>query len=251
MPGEGGWAIILGFQGGVMKSLEKYAKRLETDWKLVRIRRVMWIDMDARVREIFKEIDGSPHAHWYGNLYIHSGLHPDVQKYYVTERMNQLQVTCGIRLLGLRGIEEVEETKVVDDVEQTVKRIKPKTHMEKEAAMWFSQAPAGGVTVFMSPYKSDIANMSEKEIIIGFFKDPTKLTDRKIRKMFSRFFKYLSISSAYHQHTALDYAWRLWLMYLDIRSRKFWKAFVAINALIIFGGALVTVLAYLLQSPKP
>ncbi len=234
-----------------MKSLEKYAKRLAVDWQLVRVRRVMWIDMESRIRKIFGEIDGSPHANFYGNFYIHNGLHPDAQKYYVTERINQLQITCGLRLLGLRGVEEVEETKVVNEVEQSVKRIKPTTLMEKEAAMWFAQTPAGGVTVFMSPYKSDWVNMNEKEIIIGYFKDPARLTDRKIRKMLARFFKYLSISSALHQHTAIDYMWRLWFIYLDIRTRKFWKAFLAFNAIVIFMGALVTVLGYLPQSPKP
>jgi len=70
--------------------------------------------------------------------------------------------------------------------------------MEKEAAMWFAQTPTGGVTVFMSPYKSDLVSINEKEIIIGFFKDPARLTDRKIRKMLATFSKYLSISSALH-----------------------------------------------------
>ncbi|ANI56093.1 hypothetical protein PDR5_43630 [Pseudomonas sp. DR 5-09] len=83
------------------------------------------------------------------------------------------------------------------------------------------------------------------------FKDPVQLTEGKLRQLFANFFKYLSITSALHNHTILDYAWRLLLMYLNVRSRRIWKIFVAINALLIFGGALLTILGYFINSQAP
>lgn len=230
------------------KALEKYAKKLETDAMLARIRRVMWIDMDARIRKMFEEVKGSPHANWYGGIGIHNGLHPEAEELHVTDRLNHLQITCMTRLLGIASVKRFEDVKEIDGVEQKVRGIKWTTHVENESAMWFSQTPSGGVTVFMSPYKSDLVSMNEKEIIIGTFKDPSKLSERRIKKLFARYFKYMSITSALHSHTPLDYAWRLWLMYLDVRSRRGWKMIVAINVLIIFGGALFTILGYFLKS---
>lgn len=230
------------------KALEKYAKKLETDTKVVRIKRVMWIDMEARIREMFEEVESSPLADWYGGLRIHNGLHPKAKELHVTDRLNHLQITCMTRRLGIASVKEFEEAREIEGVKKKVRVIKRTTHVENESAMWFAQSPSGGVTVFMSPYKSDLVSMNEKEIIIGIFKDPSKLTERKIRNLFAKYFKYMSISSALHNQTPLDYAWRLWLMHLDVRSRKVWKTFVAINVLIAFGGALFTILGYFLKS---
>jgi len=229
------------------KAFEKYANAMLADWNQVFVRRMMWADMEARVKNLFKEIESSPQADWFGGIRIHGGLHPDAKEIHVTDRLNQLQVTCMTRLLGIRSVKNAEETREIDGVERKVHVVKRTTHMETEACMWFSQSPSGGVTVFMSPYKSDLVSMNEKEIIIGMFKDPNRLTERNIRKLFSRFLKYRQISSALHHHTFLDYGWRLWLTYLDVRHRRVWKTVVAINVLIIFGAAFFTVLGYFLK----
>ncbi len=50
------------------KALEKYAKRLQKDAEVAFIRRMMWIDMEARIREMFREIESSPQARWYHAL---------------------------------------------------------------------------------------------------------------------------------------------------------------------------------------
>lgn len=229
------------------KAFDKYTKAMISDWNQVFVRRVMWADMEARIRALFQEIETSPQANWVGGIRIHSGLHPNAKKFHVTDRLNQLQVTCMNRPLGIRGIKAFEEMRQIDGVEQKVKGVKRITHFESDACMWFSQSPSGGVTVFMSPYKSDLVTMNEKEIIIGTYKDPSRLTEQKIRALFSTFFKYRKISSALHNHTVLDYIWRLRLMYFDVRNRRVWKTFIAINVLIIFGGAFFTILGYFLK----
>lgn len=233
------------------KALEKYAKKLQKDAEVAVIRRMMWVDMEARIRDMFKDVENSPHARWYGGMKIHSGLHPDANEIPMNKRLNHLQVTCMSRQLGLSFVKGVEEVREAEGVEQKVRVIKRSTHVEHDSAMWFTQTPSGGVTVFMAPYKSDLISMNEKEIIIGMFKDPVKLTEGKLRQLFTKYFKYLSITSALHNHTVLDYAWRLLLMYLDVRNRRMWKTFVAINVLVIFGGALFTILGYFINSQAP
>ncbi len=230
------------------KIFVKYAKAMESDWNRVFVRRMMWADMEVRVRKLFKEIEGSPQAEWYGGIRVHRGLHPRAEEIPVNQKLNQLQITCMTKRLGLRSVEEFEETRSIDGVDREVSGVRLKTHVENGAVMWFSQSPSGGVTVFMAPCKSDIVSFNEKEIILGMYKDPSLLSDAKIEKLSAKFFRYASISSALHKHTALDYYWRLWLLFIDVRNRKVWKTFIAINALVIFGGAFFTILGYFLNS---
>ncbi|MPQ67801.1 MULTISPECIES: hypothetical protein [unclassified Pseudomonas] len=221
-----------------MKSLEKYAKKMASDWDRVLVRRVMWIDMEERIRRIFRDVEGSPYANEFGALFILNGIHEDAKEFYITQRLNQIQIGCGTRFLGLNAI-DIEDEKP-----------KKKVRFEKGAALWFSQSPTGGVTVFMSPYSSDVVTMTEDNIIIGMYKEPSRLTEREIYKIFSKFFKYLSITSALHPHTSLDYVWRLWLIYFDARSKRFGTLFNSLDRVIIFGGAFVTVCAFIIQALK-
>ena len=230
------------------KAFEKYANVMESDSSRVFVRRVMWTDMELRVRTLFKEIEGSPRAEWYGSIRVHGGLHPRAKEIPVNNKLNQLQITCMTKRLGLGSIEEFEDTRNIDGVDRKFSGVKHKTHLENGAVMWFSQSPSGGVTVFMAPCKSDLVSFNEKEIILGMYKDPSHLSEQKIKKLSTKFFKYAAISSALHRHTAFDYYWRLWLLYIDVRNRKVWKTFIAINALVIFGGAFFTILGYFLNS---
>ncbi|WLG30171.1 hypothetical protein [Pseudomonas lurida] len=224
----------------MIKAFEKYAKRMDSDWSQAFVRRVMWIDMDERIKKVYSEVEHSEFASRYGNLYLHEGLSLEAKKIHTTQKLNQIQLSCGMRLLGLKGID-------VDDG-----RTKLKINMEIEAALWFTQSPSGGVTVFMSPYKSDVLKMNEDDIIIGHYKDPSKLTVQKIRRLFTIFFRYLSITSAMHHQTVFDYGWRLWLIFLDIRSRKYKKILGWVVGITIFTGALVTCIAFFnaAQGPK-
>lgn len=229
------------------KAFDKYARAIQSDSSRVFVRRVMWSDMEERVRALFKSIENSPQADWYGGIRVSSGLHRDAGEIYINYRLNQLQITCMTKPLGLSSIEDCEEIREVDGVEKKVKVVKRKVYVENGATMWFSQSPSGGVTAFMAPCKSDLVSMNEKEIVLGVYKDPSCLSDKKIIDLSAKFFRYASISSALHNHTALDYFWRLGLLYLDVRNRKVWKTFVVINVLIIFGGALFTILGYFLK----
>lgn len=85
------------------KALGKYAKKLQKDAEVAFIRRVMWIDMEVRIREVFKEVESSPQARRYGGMRIHNGLHPKASQIPVNNRLNHLQVTSMTKLLGFQA----------------------------------------------------------------------------------------------------------------------------------------------------
>nr|WP_312158347.1 hypothetical protein [Pseudomonas juntendi] len=235
-----------------LQSFGKYAEQMRKDARLVMNRRENWAQLDIRVRQVYDELNAPENSEIYGALYfINVPQHEALKNVDVTRRLNHIQVSSGFRRLGLNGVEYVKEDMEAEGVDKSLRRTRKILHEENQAAIWFTQTPSGGVTVFMSPYKSSLSSLNEKEIIIGFYHDPAKLTKRKVRILFSFFFKYMSISSALHNQTILNYAWRLWLIFLDVRTRKLSVITNRVFNLIVFGAALAGVLTYVLATAKP
>lgn len=210
-----------------MKAFKKYALRLMKDDHASVDKRKLWPAMVDRVRTVFAEIEQSPLAGHYGSLYLHQVVPEALREFREDQILGQLQLSCGTRQLGLWGV----ETKVEK------RKGKAKPLFESDAALWFNQAPSGLVTVFMAPYGSDNWRMNEDNIVLGVYKSPAKITDREIGKLFSKFFKYLSITSTHHQQGFSEYAWRLWLIYRDVRSRKYNGGIKLLERLLIAAGA--------------
>jgi len=210
-----------------MEALKKYAERIKLDDLESVARRQMWPAMVKRIQAVFEEIEHSPSAGHFGSFFLHPVV-PDAYQHLPEGRyLAQLQLTCGSRLLGLNTLEKSEE------YPQGV----AKTLFEKDAAMWFNQSPSGAVTVFMAPYSSAVLKMTEDNIIVGMYSSPEKLTDKVIRKLFSTFFRYLSMTSAHHQQSVTEYAWRLWLIYKDARTKKHEGFVKTVERLVIAAGA--------------
>lgn len=210
-----------------MKGFEKYAERIKLDDLESLARRQMWPAMVKRIQAVFDEIEHSPLAGHFGSLYLHPVV-PDAYRHLPEgQYLAQLQLTCGTRRLGLDTLEKSE------DRPQGV----AKTLLEKDAALWFNQSPSGAVTVFMAPYSSAVLKMNEDNIILGMYSSPEKLTDKRIRELLSTFFRYLSITSAHHQQSVMDYGWRLWLIYKDARTKKHEGFVKTVERLLMAAGA--------------
>ncbi|WP_122439446.1 hypothetical protein [Pseudomonas viridiflava] len=218
-----------------MKAFKKHALRLKKDDQASVDRRELWPAMVDRVRAVFAEVEHSPLAGHYGSLYLHPVIPEALREFRGDQILAQLQLSCGTRQLGLWGV----ETKVED----RMGKVKPL--FEGDAALWFNQAPSGMVTVFMAPYGSDNMKMNEDNIVLGMYRSPAKITDREIRKLFSKFFKYLSITSAHHQQAFSEYAWRLWLIYKDVRTRKHNGGIKLLERLLIAAGAAACIIPLL------
>lgn len=210
-----------------MEAFEKYAERVNLDGLESVARRQMWPAMVKRIQAVFDEIEHTPLAGCFGSFYLHPVVPDAYRKLPEGQYLAQLQLTCGTRQLGL----------------QTLK--KSETHpqgvatglVEEGAAMWFNQSPSGAVTVFMAPYSSAVLKMSEENIILGMYSSPEKLTDKRIRKLLSTFFRYLSITSAHHQQSVMDYGWRLWLIYKDARTKRHEGFVKTVERLLMAAGA--------------
>lgn len=214
-----------------MKAFKKYAERLKRDDLESVERRKLWQAMVGRIETVFAEIKDSPLAHHFGSLFLHPVIPEPLQKLREDQLLGQLQLSCGIRRLGLNVVQKKE------GFPQGVAKIL----FEKDAALWFNQSPSGAVTVFMAPYGSDLLKMKEENIILGMYSSPEKLTDRLIRELLSTFFRYLSITSAHHQQSVGEYAWRLLLIYKDARTRKHEGFVKTIERLLLAAGAVACI----------
>lgn len=68
---------------------------------------------------------------------------------------------------------------------------------EGGAQLWFSQDATGGVTVFISPYRSKHMRINENELILARYSCATSMTERCLRKHFRTFFRYLTVTSSH------------------------------------------------------
>ncbi|MCK2118288.1 hypothetical protein MYW52_22675, partial [Pseudomonas juntendi] len=162
-----------------LQSFGKYAEQMGKDARLAMSRRENWSELDLKVRQVYDELNAPQNSAVYGTLYfINVPQHEALRNVDVTQRLNHIQVSSGSRGLGLKGVEDVKEGRGTEGVDKLARKTRDILHMESQAAMWFAQTPSGGVTVFMSPYKSSLASLNEKEIIIGVYQDPAKLPDR-------------------------------------------------------------------------
>lgn len=210
-----------------MKNLEKYAERMRLNDMESVARRQMWPAMVKRIQAVFDEIGNSPLASHFGSFFLHPVV-PAAYRHLPEGRyLAQLQLTCGIRPLGLDTLVKNE-----DHPEGVAKIL-----LEKDAAMWFNQSPSGAVTVFIAPYSSAVLKMNEDNIILGMYSSPEKLTNKRIRELFSTLFRYLSITSAHHQQSVMDYGWRLWLIYKDARTKKHEGFVKTIERILMAAGA--------------
>ena len=234
-----------------ISSFRKYRASLEKDRDSARARRAMWPAFELIVRKVFDELNAEDESEAYGNLYIANGIHFDAQRDLdVNQRLNQVQISCGCKLLGLSKVEDVEKVLSRDGIDTKVIRASKSIITESGAVLWFSQSPTGGITAFMSPYKSPISSMNEKEIIVGFYSDPSQISERKVRVIFAQYFKYMSITSAIHQHTIWDYIWRLWLIFFDVRTKKLSLVSNRVFNAMVFGAALAGVFTYVFAASK-
>ncbi|MDF5891928.1 hypothetical protein P4A93_09840 [Pseudomonas syringae pv. syringae] len=214
-----------------MKAFKKYAERLSKDDQAALERRALWPAMVERIEKVFSPIKTSPLAEHFGSLHLHPVVPEALKKLPNEGILNQLQLSCCSRHLGLTGIErKVEERKG-----------KAKPLFEDGAALWVNQAPSGAVTVFIAPYTSDVLAMNEENIILGMYRTPEKLTERRIKRIFSTFFRYLSVTSAHHQQSITDYAWRLMLIYKDVRTRKYQGNLKVLERVVIAAGAIACI----------
>lgn len=196
------------------KTLAKTAKKMKFRQGQAFTRRVMWKDMANRIDSIFKEISAYPDTDELGGLQIsHLPLPvPFIESceipYY--ERTNSIHISAVKRNLKTTA--------------QNEKSRKYEPAYEKNAQLWYSQAPMGQVVVLVAPYKSNAGEVHEKEFIIGRYSEPSRIGTKEIEAHFRKFFRYCSCSSQTGTSNFPDFVYRVYLKYLDFRFRPSFHA---------------------------
>ena len=198
------------------KTFEMTAKRVKDQDDLVYIRRVCWIEFEERTKDAFSKLDTDENASSaFGKFYRSSVKdYPPYRNHprlYTTNILNHIQISASARLSRTFKTNEAGATEIIH---------------ETGSALWFTQDLSGGVAVFLAPYKSQNYEVTEKNVLIKYYKSPSELSAKKIEKLIILFIKYCEATLYSSTHSRRLYIFRLWLQLKDIRNRKKIKQFL-------------------------
>lgn len=197
----------------MQKYLKKAGEQLNAYDQRAYRRRVMWLDLEDRIRLVFEEIGPrSGEENYLGRLHLSTlrDFHND--KFSRVSTMNQAQISAGWRNLGFMhrlGGEAENPSKLA---------------VEGGAALVFSQMVNGTINITLYPYKSELAKVKEDNIFLAISMEPYALTEEKIRKYIVNFLKYCVASSAMSVGSYQCGLYRLRLRIFDYRYRSILKA---------------------------
>jgi len=191
------------------RSLKNAASILATGRSRAFVSRVAWLELERLISSTFNELsECKKETSQLGNLYLYKNRDREPfnkPNLYAFNIMNQILIHTGWRSLNVAfAITENGETQV-------------EYLHENGANLWFSQDVSGAVMVFVSPYKSKALEIHESNIILARYSCASSVTPRDIRRHFSTYFRYCSVTSAHGNLGITGYIYRLFLKYGDFR----------------------------------
>jgi hypothetical protein len=210
--------------------------RIRSQQRRMHIRRVMWLDLEERVRQVHDSVDKTL-----------SAIDAPV-RIYLSVNPTNLEV-CKGRPAPSRVLITNTIYLVASSIHYPVTKIfggnAPEHVFDSGAQLWFSQSPSGGVTVFMSPFHSALHKVKEKELWVASYEEPAQLTERKLRKHLLVFARYLTETNMAAPPSFIGYLFRLRMMLVDGRNRsellrftaKLFASFVIPIVAIVVGAA--------------
>lgn len=198
-------------------ALEFFAAQKERNLRTQFVKRAMWLDLEERVRATFAPILAAPAANSFGGFFLRNALELNEAKLidYSTTRMN---ITNSIYLFtGSSG----------PDVLKTFGKDSFTWVSENGATLWFTQSAAGGVCVFVSPYKSELHYFKRPQLWLAYYGSPHQVSVARIKRHGSQFLRYCvltSYTSPPSLVSALHLKWRnlLDLKYRALESGRLW-----------------------------
>lgn len=124
------------------------------------------------------------------------------------EHDRQIQLYAGAHPIGS---EEVTRNSLV----QITKR---RLHVERGAALVFSQSSLGSVAAILYPYQSEKLSQNSEYIVWKIFDDPRDITNKEIQKAILAFFRYIRVSSTLFNESWFD---RAYIRYIEFRGSKY------------------------------
>ncbi|RIH70680.1 hypothetical protein BJG01_05720 [Vibrio splendidus] len=193
-----------------MELIEKEKRKISRGYIALQRRRVNW---SLFVRQVVLDTCNqfSVKARQ-GNYPFRLTCYSDLQ----SPNAESIQYKVGINYIGI----ERKETKVRED--GSVQRSK-KFVVEKDCALVFSQMPCGRVMVLLYPYKSEVHQRSEEDIILHYALEPEQLTEKFINKTIYKCLFYARMSSVVGfagGSSLLDYTKLSWFKFWDLRAKQ-------------------------------
>ena len=189
--------------------LSTFASEIQSNRSRLFVRRAMWLDLEERVRKTLAPVLASPNAEAFGGLVVRNiaEMNAERLKEYQVTRM---QLTNAIYLFTATSRPDVLKTFGKDAFTWVT---------EHGAALWFAQGAAGGVSVFMSPYQSELHRHARQVLWVSHYDSPHQLSEARIRKHLKRFLTHCVLSSYTSPPSWRHLVHFRWLQFVDRRYR--------------------------------
>jgi hypothetical protein len=214
--------------------IDKIAIKMKRSDDSAYVKRCMWLGLNERIKDEFnKKIKPYSDSYLFGDFYFYSD---DVISREAYKRRINI-ITC----------EAINATYIfTGNKRQRVYYMSngSLTNLhESGAQLWYTQTVSGAVLVFISPCSSVMTSFDENEIIIGNYKQPISITNRKIEKHINIFLKYRFYSGFNSSSSFSSYFFRMRLKVLDFRNRKYINNLMyKIAPLILAAGGIIATL---------
>lgn len=202
-------ACGLNFMYHMQPSVDALAKEFDNTRRGHFVRRVMWLDLEDRIRTVLEPVTRSSAAQSFGGLYLKSSfeMNEDKLKNYTVTRTN---TTNAIYLFT--GNQAPVLLKIYG-------KSAPEWISDKNAQLWFSQSASGGVSVFMAPYVSELHKFKRDQIWLAHYESPHQVDAKSIAKHAKTFLRYC-VDTSYQSPNSFGKALRLRLYSLmDLQYR--------------------------------
>ena len=185
--------------------------RMRNQQRQMHIRRVMWLDMEERIRHVYDSAKKTLNT-INSPVSLYLSVNPTNSAVFKEKPIpSRVLITNTIYLVA---------GSIHYPVTKTFGEKAPEHVFDSGAQLWFSQSPAGGVNVFMSPFHSALHAVEEKELWVASYEEPVQLTERKLRKHFRVFARYLAETNMAAPPSLMGYLFRLKMMMVDRRNRS-------------------------------
>ena len=190
-------------------SVDALAHEFERNRRGNFVRRVMWLDLEERVRSSIEPVARSTAAQSFGGLYVKSSFEMnefDLRNFSVT------RVTTTNAIYLFTG-------NLAPTLLKTYGKDAPQWVSDHKAQLWFTQSASGGVSVFMAPYVSDLHKFKRDQIWVAHYASPHQVGVGQIEKHAKQFLRHC-VDTSYHSPHSFGKALRLrWHTLMDLQYR--------------------------------
>ena len=193
----------------MQSTVDALAHELESNRRDNFVRRVMWLDLEERVRASLAAVTRSAAAQSFGGLYVNSSF-----------EMNEFKLReYSVTRVGTTNAIYLFTGNLAPVLLKTYGKDAPEWVSDHKAQLWFAQSASGGVSVFMAPYVSELHKFKRDQIWVAHYSSPHQVGVSQIENHAKQFLRYC-VDTSYHSPHSFGKALRLrWHTLMDLQYR--------------------------------